>query len=218
MNLKEQIASRITQARKAQGITIKALSTRIGTLSAARISNWEQGTRTPGPGEATLLSKQLGVALAWLFCATNNPRGEFLDNAGDGMSYVPVLSMQDATQAKEILSVDGDISSSMIAVDGFNPSNKSKALFAVRVEDNSMQPHFNSGDMVVVDGEAAPKPGDYVLSYLIAKKQVVLRKYGEANGCLFQLLASNELWAMVNVKSEQEAVVCGVVIERRQYF
>ena len=54
MDIREQIGNRITKSRKAVGITIKELSARIGTLSAARISNWEQGTRSPGPIEAKL--------------------------------------------------------------------------------------------------------------------------------------------------------------------
>ena len=46
----------------------------------------------------------------------------------------------------------------------------------------------------------------------------MLRKYGEAEGCLFQLLASNELWATVNVKSGDEVVICGVMVEHRRYL
>jgi len=63
-----------------------------------------------------------------------------------------------------------------------------------------------------------PKPGDYVLVHLPDKKQSVLRLYGEAEGCLFQLLASNELWATVNVKKIDEVMVVGVMVERRGYL
>lgn len=79
-----------------------------------------------------------------------------------------------------------------------------------------MQPVFNAGDLVVVDGELLVKPGDYVLAWLPAKKQSVLRKYGEADGCLFQLLASNELWATVSVKQADDAVLIGVLVECRR--
>ncbi len=57
-----------------------------------------------------------------------------------------------------------------------------------------------------------------MLAYFPAKKQTVLRKYGEAEGCLFQLLASNELWATLNVKGGDKDVVCGVVVEHRRYL
>ena len=103
-----------------------------------------------------------------------------------------------------------------IAVDRFNKSQNSACLFALTVEDISMQSVFDTGDLVVIDGELSAKPGDYVLAYLPAKKQSVLRKYGEASGSLFQLLASNELWATVDVKKVDEAVVVGVVVENRR--
>lgn len=67
------------QARKANGLTIKVLAEMTG-LGAARIGNWEQGTRSPGPEEAKLLSSALNVASSWLLCLTDNPRGEWLEN------------------------------------------------------------------------------------------------------------------------------------------
>ncbi|HAU0992127.1 TPA: helix-turn-helix transcriptional regulator [Legionella pneumophila] len=78
MNMKKIIGSRITQARKANGLTIKVLAERTG-LGAARIGNWEQGTRSPGPEEAKTLSKDLRVAASWLLCLTDDPRGEWIE-------------------------------------------------------------------------------------------------------------------------------------------
>lgn len=77
MNIKKIIGSRITQARKANGLTIKILAERTG-LGVARIGNWEQGTRSPGPEEALILSKELRVAASWLLCLTDNPLGELI--------------------------------------------------------------------------------------------------------------------------------------------
>ena len=217
MDIKPTIASRITQSRKALGITIKELSARIGTLSAARISNWEQGTRNPGPVEAKLLANELNVSASYLLCLTDNVQGELSHLSGNGPRFIPVLPMNDAPHAKELLTASCNIEKT-IAVDEFNKSHNSQYLFAVRLEDNSMQPAFNAGDSVVVDVELSPKPGDYVLVYLSVKKQTVLRKYGEAEGCLFQLLAGNELWVTVNVKDAADAVVVGVVVEHRRYL
>ncbi|HFC9291575.1 TPA: helix-turn-helix domain-containing protein [Legionella pneumophila] len=76
--MKKIIGSRITQARKANGLTIKVLAERTG-LGAARIGNWEQGTRSPGPEEAKTLSKDLRVAASWLLCLTDDPRGEWIE-------------------------------------------------------------------------------------------------------------------------------------------
>ena len=216
MDIREQIGNRITQARKTLGITIKTLSERTKNLSPARISNWEQGTRSPGPVEAKLLAQSLNVSASYLLCLTDNPQGELTHTSGHGHRFIPVLAMTDAHCAKDL--VAGMNTERTIVVDGFNKSQNSKCLFAITVEDNSMQPQFNVGDLVVVDAELLVKPGDYVLVYLPLKKQTVLRKYGEALGSVFQLLANNELWATVNVKQADEAVVIGVVIEHRQFL
>lgn len=77
MNLKKIIGTRIVQARKANGLTIKVLAERT-KLGATRIGNWEQGTRMPGPEEALILSRVLGVAASWLLGLTDDPRGEWI--------------------------------------------------------------------------------------------------------------------------------------------
>lgn len=79
MNTKKLIGNRITQARKANGLTIKVLAEKTG-LGATRIGNWEQGTRCPGPEEVKLLSQVLHVAGSWLFCLTDHPRGEWMES------------------------------------------------------------------------------------------------------------------------------------------
>lgn len=76
--MKKIIGSRIKQARKANELTIKVLAEMTG-LGAARIGNWEQGTRSPGPEEAKILSRELKVAGAWLLCLTDDPRGENIE-------------------------------------------------------------------------------------------------------------------------------------------
>ena len=75
MNLKKDIGNRITQSRKANGLTIKELAAKTN-LGATRIGTWEQGTRSPGPFEVKILSDVLQVAGAWLLCITDDPRGE----------------------------------------------------------------------------------------------------------------------------------------------
>jgi len=219
VTLREMIGNRITEARKQVGITIKELASRTGSLSPARISNWEQGTRSPGPLEAKQLSEHLNVSASYLLCLTDNLEGELVQRMDAGLYHVPVLGLADAPHAKEILSAGKNLSSNKsIVVDEFNKSRKSSCLFAMLIEDSSMQPQFNTGDLVIVDGELSSKPGDYVLAYLASKKQTVLRKYGEADGCLFQLLASNALWATMTIQQQGEVDVCGVVVEVRKFI
>ncbi|PJE14681.1 LexA family transcriptional regulator [Legionella sp.] len=217
MNSNDSIGSRITQARKANGITIKELSARTETLGATRISNWEQGTRNPGPEEAKLLSKHLQVAASWLLCLTDNPQGELLENGGNCLRCIPVLSLQEAPYVNEILTIRCATSFPMIVIDSYNPSIKHTSLFAVTIEDNSMHPDFYEGNVVIIDVELSPKPGNFVLAYQSTKKQTVLRKYCETDNCLFKLMGSSELRTTVGVRQDADVKILGVVVESRKY-
>ncbi|MBA2649355.1 MAG: LexA family transcriptional regulator [Legionella sp.] len=216
MDIREQIGNRITKSRKQLGITIKELASRTKELSPARISNWEQGTRSPGPLEAKMLAQQLAVSASYLLCLTDNPEGELIPNAENNLRHIPILSMKETPYAKEILGPDTFEKTTV--VDAYNPSFKSPILFAAIVEDSSMQPEINPHDMVIIDGGLEPKPGQYILIYLTQKKQTVLRQYGEADGCLFQLLAKSDLWATVSIKQADEVQMIGVVVEIRKYL
>jgi SOS-response transcriptional repressor LexA len=218
MDIKEKIGSRITKARKDLGITIKELGERTEVLSPARISNWEQGTRSPGPLEAKLLAEQLNVSASYLLCLTDNPQGELIQHSGNQSRHIPILDINEAQHAKEILEQQNVFLNKTISIDTNNSSIKSLVLFAIVVEDASMQPTFNQGDLIVIDGKAHPNPGQYVLVYLTQKKQTVLRQYSEADNCLFQLLPYIDLWAPIKIKQANEAQVLGVVVEIRKYL
>lgn len=219
MNFRQQIGRRIAAARKAMHWTIKELATQTQSLSPARIGNWEQGTRSPGPMEAMLLAKHLNVSASYLLCLTSQPEGELDTNAGSGMRHLPVFAMQDLDHAKELMLRD-DASSSLktIVVDGYNTSLLSESLYATTIDDQSMAPRFSPGDVVIFDADKKPQPGNHVLVYLSEKKKVALRRYGESEDCCYQLIASNELWANINVVSEDSVSILGAVVEHRCFL
>jgi SOS-response transcriptional repressor LexA len=221
MSIKEKIGDRITQSRKALGITIKELAERTGELSAARISNWEQGTRSPGPMEAKLVANALNVSASFLLCLTDNPGGE-LSKSSNAIQFIPILSLQEAQNLSKYLQ-EGNVfedSKTKLIVDSIKGRKPSERSFAVEIEDNSMQPPFNKRDLIIIDTEVLPNPGDYVVVYLPPKNQTCLRKYSEAQSknYLYQLIAHNELWANIEVTNEKEATIIGTVIEHRRYL
>lgn len=218
MSVKERIGNRIKEVRKAAGLTIKELAEKTGKLSAARIGNWEQGTRSPGPTEARMLAEHLNVSASYLLCLTDNLHGELSHNANTGMRHIPVLDMKEAPYVKEIIKGLEHSANKSIVIDGFNKFLNADSLFAVVLEDNSMEPVMRSGSVVVINSTQFPKPGDYVLAHVTSKKQIILRKYGEADNCLYQLLAHNDLWATITIREEKEVEVLGIVVEIRQYL
>ncbi len=63
--IKRLIGERIAQARRDLGWSQSELARAVG-MAPSTIGNYEQGTRMPRPGEATLLGKALGVSPAYL--------------------------------------------------------------------------------------------------------------------------------------------------------
>lgn len=69
MDFGKEIGRRIKKARDETGLSLVRLSKRLdGVLSASRIGNYEQGARLPGPQEALILGRALGVSPAYLMC------------------------------------------------------------------------------------------------------------------------------------------------------
>lgn len=67
--LTKKIGQRLRAARHEQGLSLSELSTRTGSLSKSRISNYEQGIRRMGLEEAQILSQALGTVTAiYLLC------------------------------------------------------------------------------------------------------------------------------------------------------
>ena len=220
MDIREKIGNRIVKARKELGISVKELAARTERLSPQRISNWEQGTRSPGPLEALLIARQLNVSPSYLLCLTDSPSGEITIPKKKGMQFIPVVPLNEALTAKaKVESNDFPTYENVVMVDEYNKARQLGApLFAVQLDDASMKPEFDEGDIIVIAAGVTPKPCDYVLVFLPSKNQTVLRKYREADDCLFKLLANNEFWATLNVKKADEAIIIGVMVERRQYY
>lgn len=69
MELTQKIGQRLRAARQAQGLSLSDLSSRTGSLSKSRISNYEQGIRRMGLEEAQELALALGsVTATYLLC------------------------------------------------------------------------------------------------------------------------------------------------------
>lgn len=69
MDWKKAVGTRIKNARKGAKLTLAGLAVKTdGVLTASRISNYEQGTRLPGPREIKILGRALSTSPAHLMC------------------------------------------------------------------------------------------------------------------------------------------------------
>lgn len=213
MSIKQEIGSRITQARKQLGFTIKELSDRTGSFSSARISNWEHGSRSPGPEEAKVLADKLDVSASYLLCLTDDPRGQW-----GGLKHpIPLV---DTALINEFIKQLNASSLESQTVDDRIAKICGNNAFAIEVSDTSMEPELKRGDFVIFDSERKARPGLIVLAYLPAENEYVLRRYSEAQNSesddiKFSLIPLNKEWRATEVK-ESEAEIIATAVEHRR--
>lgn len=70
---REMIGLRIKSLREQRGMSQRDLERATRTLGKSRIGNYEQGTRMPGPEEATILGRALGVPACVVLCLDHDP-------------------------------------------------------------------------------------------------------------------------------------------------
>lgn len=93
-------------------------------------------------------------------------------------------------------------------------------VFWIRLEGNSMEPDFNSGEMVLVDPDMQPNPGDYVVAIKVGEKETTFKKWRpkgfDDDGIeYYHLVPSNPEYPIIDSRFTPFEV-CGVAIERKQ--
>ncbi|HBD7468588.1 TPA: helix-turn-helix domain-containing protein [Legionella pneumophila] len=223
MNIKEKIGQRIMNERKAKGLTRKALAELTSELKISRINNYERGDRTPGPTEIKLLADALEVSASYLMCLTDNREGKMTKSLGMG-ALIPVLDFKQAIDPAyfiQKIKEDVDTKVEFIPVSTAVSDIIGKNAFALHIKDDSMMPEFRFNDVIVVDLDTSPKPGDFVVAMVEGEQEVIVRKYKQLSASKevqqFELIALNDDWADIRVGSsamQAQIIGCGVSLIR----
>lgn len=223
MNIKEKIGQRIMSERKAKGLTRKALAELTGELKISRINNYERGDRTPGPTEIKLLADVLEVSASYLMCLTDNREGKMTKSPGMG-ALIPVLDYKQAIDPAALIQKikeDVDTKVEFIPVSTAVSDSIGKNAFALQIKDESMIPEFRINDVIVIDPDTSPRPGDFVVALIEGEQEVIVRKYKQLSASKevreFELIALNEDWADIRVGSNEmqaQIIGCGVSLAR----
>ncbi len=219
MNIKEKIGHRIKEERAAKGLTRKALSELTDNLKISRINNYERGERTPGPEEIKQLAKALEVAPAFLMCLSDDRQGRLNKTPGLG-ALIPVLDYKQACEpVTSILEMKNEENSEKLNFIPVSPElagRLGKNAFALYVKEDSMAPEFRLNDMLIVDPEIIPNPGDFVLAQLDGDNEVLIRKYKQISASKidkeFELISLNENWADIRVSGDVASKLIGAVV------
>ncbi|HAW6249023.1 TPA: LexA family transcriptional regulator [Legionella pneumophila] len=221
LNIKKEIGKRILEARKAKGLTLKALGELAGDLKQTRLTNWEQGTRTPGPEEIKKLAKALDVSPAFLMCLSDDQQ---VKKAKSLSHLIPLLDYHQACDAKSHIEVIHDQGSSshivFISVSAALIPELSDKAFALKMTDESMIPEIRVNDVLVIDPSISPKPGDYVTVNVAERQEVIICQYKKLSYTSpeFELLTLNDNWPNIKVSDDLEIKIIGKVMQNiRQY-
>lgn len=217
VDIKEKIGQRIKEARLAKGLTVKQLAEKTRTLKSSRIGNWEQGTRSPGPIETMQLSNALGISPAYLLCLSDEKQ-----KASDLTYTVPLYDINSIQSLKSIEKLNPV---EYLSINESLANRLSTAAFAIALVDNSMEPSFYKKDIVIIDPERTPNPGDYVLALVKdnTKKIPLFRKYREIDAkktkfTPYELIAINEDWASIRATDQKTSQILGSLVELRRTF
>ena len=187
MDIKLKIGSRIKESRKNMNISGVQLAEITG-FSAQRISNWERGVRTPKLKDAEILGQALDVSPTWLLHLdidrpTNNKN----------FSTIPIIN---SLQIEENLPVPLSIQ------DKINDGD-----FSFIVQDKSMCPAYNMGDIVTFSKENVSQ-NDLALINIPATNEFLFRKISVCDG-VYTFLPTNTAWPMVRCEDQSMFRIVG---------
>lgn len=216
LNIKKEIGKRILEARKAKGLTLKALGELAGDLKQTRLTNWEQGTRAPGPEEIKKLAKALDVSPAFLMCLSDEKQFKEVRNP---THLIPLLDFHQACDAKSYIEsireqgTTNDVA--FISVSAVLLPKLSDKAFALKMIDESMIPEIREGDVLIIDPTLAPKPGEYVIVKVATKSETIVCQYKKLSytSTEFELISLNDNWPNIAVNENIEVDIIGKVMQ-----
>ncbi|HEM0351341.1 TPA: helix-turn-helix domain-containing protein [Legionella pneumophila] len=219
MNIKEKIGQRIKDERTKKRLTRKALAELTDDLNISRINNYERGERTPGPQEIKQLAKALEVSPAFLMCLSDDREGP-LTQAPGIVALIPVLDYKQAcspdSYLEEIKNEKYSKKIDFIPVGSSTREMISEKAFALRVKDESMIPEFRLNDVLVIEPNLPPNPGDFVAAKISINDEVIIRKYKQLNSPQddldFELIALNADWPLIRINKGEQGKIIGTIV------
>ncbi|MDY3122867.1 MAG: XRE family transcriptional regulator [[Actinobacillus] rossii] len=214
------LGERIKALRNQMGVNQKEFAEMCGRLDSrahawgqSRIGNYETNAREPSLEDIEIMAKALGIAAAEL--AFSNAQFTRIIK-----SYkYPLLSTIQAgkfTEVEHFNYVDELDQYELID----SQVKASANAFYLKIAGQSMIPRFNEGDMVLIDPELSPKPGQFVAAinpdgeatFKQYKQLGSIDDYGRPH---FKLVPLNDSFPTLN-SQEHKIQLIGVAIEHRQ--
>ncbi|MFM4937784.1 LexA family protein [Aeromonas enteropelogenes] len=221
-----KINERIKQTRKRLGYSQEILGSRVG-VSRVSISQWERGENTPNGRYLNELAAALGVTVDWLLTGDGGASDVAVVQPVPGYHNVesavipqgkriPVISYVQAGHWREMCeqatTFDGNVEYVSASTD-IGPCG-----FGLWLRGDSMLPQFKEGDLIIVDPDEAPQPGDFVVAKN-GSDEATFKKYrprgiDETGQEVFELVPLNDDYPTMH-SDRQHIQIVGVMVEHR---
>ena len=209
----DTLGQRILKLRKEKKLARDALGKKIG-VSKTSIKNWEDGENPPKLEHLQAMANYFGCSVEYLTHGTDNG-DNFKKIQEKPIRRAPVLNFVQAGSFCEYHDdAISDESEPVIGSAGVN-------VYWIRLEGNSMEPDFESGELVLIDPDIQPNPADYVIALRKGEKAVTFKKwrprgFDEATGEEYsQLIPSNPDFPIIDSRFTPFSI-CGVAVQRNQ--
>lgn len=220
------INDRILSRRKLLKLSQLELANRIG-ITRVSVGKWESGLNQPKGRYLNDLAAALGVSVDWLLTGKEEGTTGVAESSFPGYhnvepavipqgGRVPILSYVQAGNWREMCeqatTFDGNVEYVTASVD-IGPCG-----FGLWLRGNSMTPQFNEGDLVIVDPDEQPRPGDFVVAKN-GSDEATFKKYRprgiDENGQeVFELVPLNDDYPPM-YSDRQHIEIIGVMVEHR---
>jgi len=222
------ISDRIFSRRSALGLSKTALAKAVGVADVS-VGKWESGQNQPKGRYLNDLAAALGVSVDWLLTGKEDGSTGVAESSFPGYrnvepavipqgGRVPILSYVQAGNWREMCeqatTFDGNVEYVTASVD-IGPCG-----FGLWLRGNSMSPQFNEGDLVIVDPDEQPRPGDFVVAKN-GSEEATFKKYrprgiDEHGQEVFELVPLNEDYPPM-YSDRQQIEIIGVMVEHRTF-
>ncbi|MEL3921992.1 MULTISPECIES: S24 family peptidase [Aeromonas] len=222
------ISDRIFSRRTALNLSKTALAKTIG-VSDVSVGKWESGLNQPKGRYLNDLAAALGVTVDWLLAGGGDTPEPPVEQHIPGYHNVepavilpgkriPILSYVQAGNWREMCeqatTFDGNVE--YVSAGGeIGPYG-----FGLWLRGDSMLPQFKEGDLIIVDPDESPQPGDYVVAKN-GSDEATFKKYRprgiDENGQeVFELVPLNDDYPTMH-SDRQHIQIIGVMVEHRSY-
>ena len=201
------LAARFKTRRTELGMTQVEVANEAG-VSQQSIESIESG-RTRKPRSLLDLARALKCSPEWLLNGRNvMPLSEISTRHIPILSYVQAGAM---TEKRDLQDIEGNLE--YVLADADVP----ETCFALRIDGDSMEPEFRAGDIVIIDPDLCPMPGEFVVAKNNGHEATFkkFRPLGVGTEA-FELMPLNPDYPVLR-SADLDLQIIGVMIEHRIY-